>query len=588
MNIFQKFLILLSGRERKNALLLLVLMALMALLDMIGVASILPFMAVLTNPSVIESNIILNKMFQISKVLGVENEQHFLFALGIFVFLLLVFSLIFKAFTTYIQLRFVQMREHSISKRFVESYLHQPYSWFLNRNSADLGKTIISEVSQIVSKGIKPLIELIAKTLISLALIILLIIADPKIALIVGFSLSLAYLLIFFLTKKYLTKIGSERLRSNKLRFTTLNEAFGAIKQVKFAGLEKIFSDRYSKSSKKYARTVAFSNVISDLPRYALEILAFGGILLLLLYLMLQKGNFNEALPIISLYVFASYRLLPAIQQIFSSLSKIVFIIPSLNDISNEFKNFKLPSSIKNQKKLFLNKSIRLNKVSYSYPNSKRTALKDININVPAKSTVGLIGTTGSGKTTVVDIILGLLETQEGSLEVDGKIINEKNRRNWQSTIGYIPQDIYLVDDTIQNNIAFGVDPKVINQESVEKAAKIASLHRFVTSELEKGYHTIVGERGVRLSGGQRQRIGIARALYHRPQILILDEATSSLDNETERVVLDAVNNLRDDITIIIIAHRLNTVKNCDIIFKLENGKIVKQGNFANLFLENQ
>ncbi len=588
MNTFRKFLILLSGRERKNALLLLILLALMALLDMIGVASILPFMAVLTNPSVIETNIILNKMFQISKIFGVENEQHFLFALGIFVFILLVFSLIFKAFTTYVQLRFVQMREHSISKRFVESYLHQPYSWFLNRNSADLGKTIISEINQIVSKGIKPLIEMIAKAMISLALIILLIIADPKLALIVGFSLSLAYLLIFFLTKKYLAKIGFERLKSNKLRFTVLNEAFGAIKQVKFAGLEKIFSDRYTKSSKKYSRTLAFSNVISHLPRYGLEIVAFGGILLLLLYLMLQKGNFNEALPIISLYVFASYRLLPAIQQIFASITKIVFIIPSLTDMSEEFKNLKLPSSVDNQKKIFLNKSIKLNKVSYSYPDSKQIVLKDININVPAKSTVGLIGTTGSGKTTAVDIILGLLEIQDGTLEVDGKVINEKNRRDWQSIIGYVPQDIYLVDDTIQANIAFGVEPKDINQEAVEKAAKISNLHRFVTSELEKNYYTTVGERGVRLSGGQRQRIGIARALYHRPQILILDEATSALDNETERVVLDAVNNLRKDITIIIIAHRLNTVKNCDIIFKFEKGKIVNEGNFENLFLENR
>ncbi len=586
MGTLQKFLILLSKSERKNAFLLLLLILIMALLDMIGVASILPFMAVVTNPDVIETNFILNKMFQISKIFGVENNRDFLFTMGVFVFFLLVFSLMFKAFTTYIQLRFVQMREHSISKRFVESYLHQPYIWFLNRNSADLGKTMLSEIGSIVSKGMKPLIDMIAKGMISIALIILLIIVDPKLALIVGLSLSVAYLIIFLLTEKYLNKIGEERLKSNTLRFTILNEAFGAIKGVKFAGLEEIYAKRYSKSSKSYARSLAFSNIIGQLPRYALEIIAFGGIMLIILYLMAQKGNFNDAIPIISLYAFAGYRLLPAIQQIYASFTKISFIIPSLNEVSSDFKNLRITDFKEDQKKLVLKKSIILNNINYIYPKSRITVLKDININIPAKSTIGLVGTTGSGKTTMVDIILGLLEAQSGTLEVDGQIITKQKIRSWQRIIGYVPQEIYLSDDTIQGNIAFGIESEHINEERVQEVAKIANLNEFVTKELEKKYLTTVGERGVRLSGGQRQRIGIARALYHKPQVLILDEATSALDIQTEKAVMDAVNNLRKDITIILIAHRLNTVKNCDIIFKLEKGKVVEQGNFNNLFLK--
>ncbi len=504
-------------------------------------------------------------------------------------FFLLVFSLIFKAFTTYIQLRFVQMREYSISKRFIESYLNQPYIWFLNRNSSDLGKTIISETAQIVGKGMKPLMDLIAKGMISFALIFLLIITDPKLAIIVGFTIAVAYLFIFLFTKKYLNSIGMQRLKSNTLRFTIVNEAFGAIKEIKFGGLEEIYSKRYSKPSKIFARTQAFSAIIAQLPRFGLEIIAFGGVMLLILILMSKKeGGFNDALPIITLYAFAGYRLLPAIQQIYASFTKISFIMPALNDLSNEYKNLKLENFTKDQKKLSLNKFINLNSISYTYPNSRLTALKDINISIPAKSTIGLVGTTGSGKTTTVDIILGLLEAQEGTLDVDGEVIRRQNVRAWQRIIGYVPQDIYLSDDTIQSNIAFGVKPENINQETVEKVSKIANLHEFVIKECEKNYLTVVGERGVRLSGGQRQRIAIARALYHKPQVLILDEATSALDNETEKAVMDAVNILRKDITIILIAHRLNTVKNCDIIFKLDKGKVVEQGKFDDLFFKNK
>ena len=583
MQTLKKFLFLFSSKERFHAGLLLIMIVIMALLDMIGVASILPFMTVLTNPDLIETNIFLKKLFKLSTFFGVKNNQEFIFSLGFLVFLLLIISLSFKTLTTYAQIRFVKMREYSIGKRLVEGYLNKPYSWFLFRNSSDLGKTILSEVQQLIDSGIKPLTELIAKGMVAIAIIILLILADPKLAFIVGFSITGIYLVIFYFLRKFVSQIGQKRLLHNQLRFKLISEAFGATKEVKIGGLENTYVKSFSKSSRIYAQAQASAQVVSLLPRFILEAVAFGGVMLIILYFINLTGSFNSVLPIISLYVFAGYRLMPALQQIYASITQINFISSSLDRIYIDLKNFEAFETDHNKGVITFNQNLSLKNISYNYPNSSRTALKDINLDIPAKSTVGVIGSTGSGKTTLVDIILGLLKSKEGSLEVDGNIINNQNLRSWQRTIGYVPQHIFLSDDTISSNIAFGLEPKDINKVLVEKASKIANLHNFVIDELPKKYETIIGERGIRLSGGQRQRIGIARALYNNPKVLILDEATSALDNQSEQAVMEAVDNLREDITIIIIAHRLNTVKNCDKIIVLEKGEIKNEGKFDEL-----
>ena len=583
MQNFKKLLFLLTAQEIRLACFLLFMILIMALVDMIGVASILPFIAVLTNPSLIKTNSILNEMFQVSKMFGVENDQQFLFALGILVFLLLVLSLIFKAFTTYVQLRFIQMREYSITKRLVEKYLHQPYIWFLGRHSADLGKTILAEVGLIVGGFLKPLINIIAKGMVVIALITLLVLTDPKLAIIMGFTLSSIYGIITLLVRKYLSRLGEERLIKNQMRFETISEAFGAAKEIKIGGLEQAYTERFSAPALTFAKNITSARIVSQLPHFILEAIAFGGVMLMILYLMLQKGSFNDALPVISLYVFAGYRLMPGLHSIYASLVSFIFIGPSLDKLYLDMKNLKPFNQNQDQGVLSLDKNIILKNIHYNYPNASRISLKDINLTIPAKSTVGLIGATGSGKTTMVDLILGLLEPQKGIIEIDGKIITQQNVRSWQKSIGYVPQHIYLSDNTVSSNIAFGINPKDIDQEAVEKVSKIANLHEFVLEELPKRYQTTIGERGVRLSGGQRQRIGIARALYHNPQVLILDEATSALDNFTEKVVMDAIDSLNKEITIILIAHRLNKVKKCDKIYLLEKGEIKKQGKFEEL-----
>lgn len=580
MSTLKKLLDLLTPHEREQAGLLLGMILIMALLDMIGVASIMPFMAVLANPQLGETNAILAAAYT---TMNFKDPEQFLFALGILVFVLLVISMVFKALTTYAQLRFTLMREYSIGKRLMEGYLHQPYSWFLNRHSADLSKTILSEIRTVIINALLPIMNFISHGTVALALLTLLVLIDPILALTVGVILGLAYGLIFKATSGFLSRIGKERVNANQWRFTIVSEAFGAAKELKLGGLEKIYIERFAEPARTYAKHQASEEAIRSVPRFALEVIAFGGMLLVVLYLMTQSGSFARALPIIALYAFAGYRLMPALQQIYGAATQLQFAAPALDALHADLMKLSSASQRSSQESLPLTQAIHLNNIHYTYPNALRPALKNITLTISAKSTVGLVGATGSGKTTTVDLILGLLNPQEGTLNVDGQIIDEHNRRAWQRSIGYVPQQIYLADDTVAANIAFGVDAKNINQEAVECSAKIANLHEFVINDLPDGYQTAVGERGVRLSGGQRQRIGIARALYHNPQMLILDEATSALDNLTEQAVMEAVHNLGHEITIILIAHRLSTVRECDNIFLLENGELKGQGSFNEL-----
>ena len=583
MKTLKKIIDLLTPQELKRGILLIGMVTFAALLEMLGVASILPFIAVLADPNIVETNVILSKFFQFSSIFGIENKQQFVFFLGILVFIFLVISIAFKALTAYLQTLFSSMIQYSIAKRLVEGYLKQTYSWFLNRHSADLAKTILSEVGTVTSNGLNPMLSLFVRSIVVFTILILLILVNPKISLIAGFTFGLAYSLIYMFTRVFLKHIGQERLKSNKLRFKAVNEAFSAIKEIKVSGLEQAYIDRFSDPAKSLAKHQASGAIISQIPRYALEVIAFGGILLMILYLMITNNNFASTVPVIALYVFAGYRLMPALQAIYSAIVSLRFVGPSLDALHEDIMNLQ-SSSIKKGKDISpFKKDISLKHIYYKYPNASRTALKNIHLIIPARSTVGIVGATGSGKTTIVDIILGLLEAKQGTLEVDSKIIDKNNRRAWQRSIGYVPQQIYLADDTVAANIAFGIDIKHIDQKAVERAAKIANLHEFIIKELPLKYQTTVGERGIRLSGGQKQRIGIARALYHNTKVLILDEATSALDNLTEQAVMDALHNVGGGITIILITHRLSSVKKCDTIFLIEKGELKAQGTFQKL-----
>ncbi|MDC0578947.1 ABC transporter ATP-binding protein/permease [Candidatus Pelagibacter ubique] len=584
MQNFKKLLFLLKPKEKKSALLLLVMIIFMGFMEIAGVLSIMPFILVVSNPEVIETNILLKNTYEFSSYFGVETKNHFLIFLGIVVFIVLTFSLSFKALTVYAQIKFSTMRELSISKRLIERYLHQPYSWFLNRNSSEIGKNILLEVSFVVGNGLKPFIELISQSIIVILLISMLIIIDPKISIIIAASFIIFYGLIYKFSKNFLDRIGKERSILNTIKFNTVAEAFGAAKEVKTGRLEDTYVKRFLIVATPLAKHQASSSIVSSIPRYALEIFTFGGIILLILYFLSLNQNFNTIIPIISLYAFAGYRLMPALQKIFTAITQLRYLGPGLDSLYQDIKSLE-PFKRAHVDKYLLEpkKYIALKNIDFNYLNETKKTLDKINFKISVNKMVGIVGATGSGKTTTVDIILGLLDPEKGTLEIDDKIIDKYNKRAWQSSIGYVPQQIYLTDDTIASNIAFGIDPRFINYENVERAAKIANIHNFIIDDLPLKYNTVVGERGVRLSGGQRQRIGIARAFYNDPKVLILDEATNSLDSYTEKLVLDAISNVIHKITIIIITHRLNTLKECDKIILINKGKVVAENSYDEL-----
>ena len=589
MSTFKKVFDLLSHSEKRQTYYLLILIIAMAFIDMLGVASILPFVAILSNPQIIETNTIINFFYRESSILGVTNISQFIFLLGVVVFILLISSLIIRSLTIYFITRFSLIREYTIGRRLIEGYLRQSYTWFLNRHSADLGKNILSEVGGIIGGIIIPIISLISNSLVALILLTLCILVNPILSSIIGLVFAFFYGCVYYFVKSFLAKAGSKRLQANQDRFTAISEAFGAVKEVKVGGLEQVYVERFAKPAQSYAVSKSQTSIIEFLPRYFIEGVAFGGMILLILILMTQGSKFENIIPIIAFYTFAGYRLIPAMQAIYGTLTVIRSSKAGLDYIHKDFMN--LQSYETNSKPLSsmpLKQSITFNKINFNYPNSKHATLKNISFEIPAFSKVGIVGPTGSGKTTVVDIILGLLDPSEGLFSVDNNLISHKNKRSWQKSIGYVPQQIYLFDTSIEKNIAFGIDSKNINHEAVKKASKIANLHDFVMKELPNQYKTTIGERGVRLSGGQRQRIGIARALYHNPHVLILDEATSALDNVTEEIIMDAMHNLGDEMTIILIAHRLNTIKNCDKIFLLENGELKDQGSYNSLNKSNE
>jgi ATP-binding cassette, subfamily B, bacterial PglK len=584
LSTYRKLFHLLDARERRLAALVFGLMVFVALVEMVGVASIMPFIAVLSNPGVIETNPYLAFVYRRFEF---QSQESFLFWLGAAVFLLLVSSLALRAFAFWVQVRFSNMRNHALGFRLVAGYLNQPYEWFLNRHSSEFATNVLQEVSQVVNGSLFPAMQVIAHGLVVATLLILLVAVDPILALSVAVVLASAYGIIFFTVRNFLTRIGSERRRANQQRFNVVNEAFGGIKDLKISGLEMHYAERFRKPSVKMARRQTTAKIIGALPSFAMQALVFGGMILVVLYLMATKGGFQEALPLLALYAFAGYRLMPALQALYAEFSQLRFSDAALNSLYRDLQilDQRLPPPA--SRALPLQVQLELIDIRYTYPGAGHAALDGVSLVVPAHATVALVGSTGSGKTTTVDVILGLLQPQSGYVQVDGHAITGENVRAWQRSLGYVPQQIYLTDDTVAANIAFGVPRNQVDHAAVERAARIANLHDFVVSELAQGYDTPIGERGIRLSGGQRQRIGIARALYHDPDMLILDEATSALDNLTERAVMEAVHNIGNRKTIIMIAHRLSTVRNCDCIYLLEHGRIVGQGTYDELIDQN-
>jgi ATP-binding cassette, subfamily B, bacterial PglK len=585
---YRKLFTLLDHRERRRFWLLAGVMLLVAASEIAGMSAVLLLLNVLSTPGSIQTSTTLSYLYE---SLGFTSAFRFQIALAVTVLIVVMVGLIIKAGGTYATIRYSTMRGYSISSRLLAAYLSQPYPWFLERNSAELEKNILNEVDGLVSRVILPCLRLMANGLLVLAILGFLMLVDPIVTLFSGGVLGLGYGLIYLRFRGRLQRIGQDMMDAFEDRFLVAQEATGGIKDVKLLGLESTYVRTYSAAARKAASSGARVSVMQELPRFALEAITFGTLLALILLLLVRNnGDIGEIVPTLGVVAFSTMRLLPSLQQIYHGLVSIRGAGPVLDTIVADFNAVPakpIPEAGESAP-MRLNQRLELSKVSFGYASMDRPALRGVDLVIPARTTVGIVGGTGAGKTTLVDLILGLLMPDDGEIRVDGVPVTNDNLRNWQRTLGYVPQSIFLTDDTIASNIAFGVPKDEIDMAAVERAARTAALHDFVMSDLPQGYATFVGERGVRLSGGQRQRIGIARALYRDPTVLIMDEATSALDNITERVVMEAVQRIRSDKTIILIAHRLTTVKTCDSIFLMERGRLLAQGSYDELLAGNQ
>lgn len=592
MNILNKAFSLLDKKQRWHMAGLLTIFLITALVQLAGVGSLMPFLSLLTNPNLVQDNELLSFIYELFKF---DNIVSFLFFIGFVVLGLFIFTNVMLAITLWATTKFAWSTQARIAIFLFKSYLLQPYEMFLNRNTSDIGKNILTETHQLVAGILVPILRMVSHGMIAFFTALFLVLFDPFLATISILVTAGGYGCYYLFIQQKLYRKGQERLISTTGRYKIAAEAFGGIKETKVSGKELAFVEQFIPPSMEYSRAMTAQQIIKDMPRYIFETLAFGSLLSVILFLIASGVNLQNIVPIAGMYAFAGYRLLPAINDLYRNISAIRFNLPVLNAIYDEINNIESDDIYIEKNKndettnnLSFERSLELKNISFKYPNTEEFAIKDTSLIIEKGSFVAIVGQTGSGKTTLVDIILGLFNPLEGDVMADGISINRSNIKEWQKMIGYVPQDIFLTDDTVAANIAFGVSDEERNIDLIINAARIANIHDFIINELSEGYDTIVGERGIRISGGQRQRIGIARALYNDPELVVLDEATSNLDQTTEASVYKAIKQTVAKKTVIMIAHRLQRVKSCDLLFVIDNGELIGQGSYNDLIKNNK
>lgn len=572
----RRILSILTAAERRQLIWLLPLIVASAVLEAVGVASIIPFLGLLSDPAALEKSPWLHDAYE---ALGAVGRERFFFMVGVGVLVTMSASNVMQALTTYALLRFSWMRNHTLSVRLLAAYLRRPYSFFVENNSADLAKNLLAEVQQVVTGIIVQGLQLCARAVVVLLVAGSLLLVDPVMAVGVTVTFGGLYGAIYMVARRRLSVIGQERLDANAARFKVASEILAGIKELKLLGLEQELMRSYATPSEVFADRMAKNAIIGAVPRYALETVAFGGALVIVLYLLASGRALEESLPVLGLYVFAAYRMLPAVQVVFNGVTTIRFNLASFDVIARDLQGAlaerEEARALEAAPRSF-HDEVSLRAVHFRYPRAEREALADLELSIRRGEWVALVGPTGSGKSTLVDLLLGLLQPSAGELLVDGQPVGPIHA--WQRNVGYVPQQIFLADDTVRRNIAFGVPADQIDDDRVRAAAGVAQIHDFITTELPGGYESVTGERGVRLSGGQRQRLGIARALYRNPALLILDEATSALDGATEAAFFAALRATHRDRTVISIAHRLSTTRSFDRVVLVEQGRIVVEG----------
>lgn len=582
MDVVKMVARLLDSRERRQALVLLIMICGMSVFEVLGVAAVLPFLNILIDVDRIETTPVLSQLYEI---LGFSEKENFIIFLAACLFLLIGISMLVRGVATYFMTKFSMYRAYSISSKILDRHLAADYRDTVGKNASNMSRKVLSEVDTVVAGVVLPLFLLLANALVAILIITLIIVVSPTVALGTIFLMGIPYLLTFFLLQGRIRISGKQRVAANSGRFHTVDEITTMYKEIKISRLERHYSHRFRKYSQELARSLTVGLVLGRLPRFVLEGGLYGGFILYALVLFLYSdGDLQSALPVLGLIGMAATKLFPAMQQIFAQASLVRMNEVILRAIVEDIKaptprELPAPHPIEHSRRVH---KLELRDVRFAYPESGRATISGISLTIPRPSKIGIVGGTGSGKTTLLDILAGLLQPDRGEVLVDGHILDDALRPRLMSSIGYVGQSVSLIDGTIAENVALGAETDRIDPDAVKRALAAAHLDDVVSS-LDAGMNAQVGRNGIRLSGGQRQRLGIARALYRNPDILILDEATSALDNLVEAAFMESLQDIAADRIVIMVAHRLSTVRNCDVIYFLQQGRILASGSYDQL-----
>jgi len=577
--------------DRREKFLLLGLVGMMvvgALFEIVGIGAVTAFVAILAEPELASGSPVFQWLANKVTLPTIGNP---IMWLGACLIVLFILKNSYLAFLAYRQVRFAFNKEMRLSKALISGYLEQPYEFFLRRNSAELMRNVTHEVSHVITGIILPMLSLIAECIVLLFVLVMLASVEPVAALAAGFLLGSTALAFAQSVKPLLRHHGRERADSSESRIRWVNQAIGSAKEVKLLGCADFFVTAFDNNSHRYARAGLIANTLNGLPRPIMETVAVTALMLVVLISVAQEQELQSMLPTLTLFALAAMRIMPSINRIVPAVNQIRFWLPSIETVHSDLALFQrsaqqsLMHTHAPKPKTLLHRELRTEGLGFCYDGSSHWALRNFSARILRGSSVGFMGASGAGKSTLIDLLLGLIEPTEGRILIDDSPLHEV-REQWQRHVGYVPQFIYLLDDSVRRNVALGIPDKAIDDERVWEVLRQARLDD-VTRRLPQGLDSAIGERGIRLSGGERQRLGIARALYRNPEVVVFDEATSALDNQTEREIAETIRDLARHRTVLIVAHRTTTVRNCDKIFFLQNGALVDQGTFDELSARN-
>ena len=577
IQIYKKMMVLLDKKQKRAMVGIIFMMLIGAILEALGVSVVVPIVQVVMDESALEKPGLVKSIYDFF-----DMKSQMQFTLVILGAMAAIFAI--KNVYLYIQQKvlchFVYTNQFRTSQRMMRNYLHKNYEFFLNADTAVVQRTITSDVNNMYALILNSL-QLVSEVIVFVILAVVLIISDWQMTLVVSGMLGVTLILINKAIKPVMRKAGKDNQDYYSGLFKLISQTVMGIKEVKVVAREQYFVDEYVKCGKGYVDAVQKYTLLTSLPRLLIETVCISGTVVYMMVLIAMGTPLSELITTLTVFAAAVVRLMPCATRINTYLNNISYFEPFLMGVSDNLQDeinhpdLKIEFAKEDREKMPVKKAITLKDITYAYPNSEKLIFDHADMEIPIGKAVGIVGTTGAGKSTVVDILLGLLKMQGGAVCADDVDINT-DYYGWLKNVGYIPQMIFMLDDTIRRNVAFGVSDENINEERVWEVLKEAQLDEFIRT-LPEGLDTTIGERGIRLSGGQRQRIGIARSLYNNPDVLIMDEATSALDNDTEAAIIESVNRLHGKKTLVIIAHRLQTIENCDMIYRVEDGKIKRE-----------